>query len=156
MVYFYRYYGPTPDLYWWGDLTQPYVKNYQLLRCPSGYWQYTYARPPGLPNPLDCSYALPAMSIDDTGAAVPWISGNSMAVQQDATCTILLVDCITAEIYTGGTLNFTLRDCTDLGTRGYNRVSLRHNDGFNCAFCDGHAKWLKNSQPGMWTTKSGD
>jgi prepilin-type processing-associated H-X9-DG protein len=35
-------------------------------------------------------------------------------------------------------------------------LTNRHNEGANYAFCDGHAKWLKNSQPGMWTTKSGD
>jgi prepilin-type processing-associated H-X9-DG protein len=31
-------------------------------------------------------------------------------------------------------------------------VGLRHNDGANYAFADGHAKWLRKTQPGMWTT----
>ena len=154
MVWYYRYYAGGTELYWWGDMLQPYVKNYQLLVCPSGSWGYTYMRPPGLPNPLVCSYALPNMAIDINGNGVPRISGNSLAILQDPTGTILFVDSTTSEIYTGGTPNYSLTDPTDLGP--YSRVAKRHNDGFNCAFSDGHAKWLKQSRPGMWTTISGD
>jgi prepilin-type processing-associated H-X9-DG protein len=157
MAYYYRYYPPgSTVLYWWGDLLQPYVKNYQILECPSGSWGYTYARPSGLPDPLVCSYAMPNMTIDINGVAIPGISGNSMAILVEPANTILLVDSTTTEIYTGGTSSFTLLDCTDLGTRGYTRVAKRHNDGFNSVFCDGHAKWLKASMPGMWTTIGGD
>ncbi len=159
MVWYYRYYVGGTQLYWWGDMLQPYVKNYQLLVCPSGSWGYTYMRPPGLPNPLVCSYALPNMTIDNNGSPVPRISGNSMAILQDPAGTILLVDSTTSEIYTGGTLSFTIsgpNGVTDLATGSYCRVALRHNEGFNCAFCDGHAKWLRHSQPGMWTTVAGD
>jgi len=41
----YRY---MPDLYWWADVTQPYIKNYQLLVCPSGSYSYTLHASPGL------------------------------------------------------------------------------------------------------------
>ncbi len=119
MAYYYRYYPPgSTVLYWWGDLLQPYVKNYQILECPSGSWGYTYARPSGLPDPLVCSYAMPNMTIDINGVAIPGISGNSMAILVEPANTILLVDSTTTEIYTGGTSSFTLLDCTDLGTRG--------------------------------------
>jgi len=159
MVYYYSYAPYNTRLFWWGDLLQPYMKNYQLLECPSGSWGYTYARPPGLPNPLICSYALPAMTTRDDGVATPRISGTSMALIQDATGTILFCDSTTAEIYTGGSLSFTIggpNGVTDLGTGSYSRVAKRHNDGTNFAFCDGHAKWLNRSQPGMWTTLAGD
>ena len=156
MPWYYLYCPFPTNLYWWGDMCQPYVKNYQCLSCPSGSWTYTTLRPPNTPNPLVCSYALPAMTIDDVGNAVPRISGSSMSVLQDPSGTILLTESNQAEIYTQGTLNFSLRDCTDLGTNGYNRVLLRHNDGFNNGFCDGHVKWLRRSQPGMWTTVAGD
>ena len=32
----------------------------------------------------------------------------------------------------------------------------RHVGGFNLAFCDGHAKWVKNTTLGMWTRRAGD
>jgi len=162
MVWYYRYYymGPNRYLWWWGDMLQPYMANYQILECPSGSWAYTYLRPPPpCPNPLICSYALNAITTRDDGVSFSRISGNSLALLQDATGTILFCDSTTAEIYSGGSLSFTIsgpNGVTDLGTGGYCRVALRHNDGFNSAFCDGHAKWLGHSQPGMWTTIAGD
>lgn len=153
----YRYYGS--ELYWWIDLLQPYVKNYQLAVCPSGYWTYNYMRPVGLPDPLVGSYALPLITIDVGGNPIPRVPGNPAAEIQDVAGTILLADCITTEIYTGGTWNLTIdgpNGVTDLGTGPYPRVAKRHNAGFNVAFCDGHVKWLKNSRAGMWTSISGD
>jgi prepilin-type N-terminal cleavage/methylation domain-containing protein/prepilin-type processing-associated H-X9-DG protein len=35
-------------------------------------------------------------------------------------------------------------------------VAVRHNEGFNAAFCDGHAKFVKRSTLGMWTRRAGD
>jgi prepilin-type processing-associated H-X9-DG protein len=32
----------------------------------------------------------------------------------------------------------------------------RHNQGFNLAFVDGHAKWARNTTLGMWTVRAGD
>jgi prepilin-type N-terminal cleavage/methylation domain-containing protein/prepilin-type processing-associated H-X9-DG protein len=32
----------------------------------------------------------------------------------------------------------------------------RHSDGFNAAFSDGHAKWLRNTTLGQWTRVAGD
>jgi len=32
----------------------------------------------------------------------------------------------------------------------------RHNQGYNVAFCDGHAKWVRNTTMGMWTRRGGD
>jgi prepilin-type processing-associated H-X9-DG protein len=35
-------------------------------------------------------------------------------------------------------------------------VAKRHNGGFNATFCDGHAKFIKDSTLGQWTTRAGD
>jgi prepilin-type processing-associated H-X9-DG protein len=35
-------------------------------------------------------------------------------------------------------------------------VAKRHTSGFNAAYMDGHAKWVRNSKPGDWTRRSGD
>ncbi len=159
MVHYYRYMPSGSDnLYWWGDVLQPYIKNYQVLECPSGSWSYGSRRPLGLPNPLVCSYALPNIHTRDDGTSVPRISSNSLAIIEAPAETILLVDSTTAEIYVGGSPDFTIagpNGVTDLGTGNVVRVALRHNDGFNAAFCDGHAKWLRQSTMAMWTTTEG-
>ncbi len=159
MVHYYRYMPTGSDnLYWWGDMLQPYVANYQLLECPSDSWTYSSRRPAGLPNPLICSYALPNMHTRDDGTSVPRISSNKMAVLEAPAETILFVESTSAEIYTGGTPGFTIEGpmgITDLGTGTVSRVAKRHNDGFNAAFCDGHAKWLRQSEPANWTTTAG-
>lgn len=35
-------------------------------------------------------------------------------------------------------------------------VHKRHNEGFNAIYCDGHAKFVKNSKLGDWTIRGGD
>jgi prepilin-type N-terminal cleavage/methylation domain-containing protein/prepilin-type processing-associated H-X9-DG protein len=50
--------GTRTGLRWWQDLIQPYVKNYQIMECPSGSWSTNYLRPAGLPNPLKSGYAV--------------------------------------------------------------------------------------------------
>ncbi len=157
-VNYYRY-MPAPNLYWWGDVLQPYVMNRQILECPSSAWSYTYGRPPGLPNPLVCSYALPGIRISDAGVSCTQLPGSKMALVPDAAGTILICESTTSEIYTGGSLSFTIggpNGVTDLATGSYRRVAKTHNDGFNVCFADGHAKWLRNTTPGMWTSTSGD
>jgi len=153
-------YRRMPDLYWWGDMLQPYIKNYQVLVCPSGSWSTPNERPPSLPNPLVCSYALPNIKQTDAGAAITPLPGASMAQVPEPADTIIFVDSTHIELFTPeATYNFTIagpNGVTDLGTGSYVRVALRHMDGFNCAFADGHVKWLRQSTPGMWTTLAGD
>jgi prepilin-type N-terminal cleavage/methylation domain-containing protein len=102
----YRYMPAGVALYWWADVTQPYIKNYQVLACPSGSWNYTYLRPAGLPNPLVCSYAFPYFSANDAGTVSVPLPGAAMAAVADPAGTIMLCDASTAEIYNGGTLAF--------------------------------------------------
>ena len=152
-------YRRMPDLYWWGDMLQPYIKNYQVLVCPSGSWSTATERPPSLPNPLVCSYALPNIKQTDAGAAITPLSGAAMASVPDPAGTILFCDSTVNEIFAPGAQNYTIagsNGVTDLGTGTVVRVARRHMDGFNCAFADGHVKWLRQSTPGMWTTLAGD
>jgi len=157
--YRYMYPGGVRSLFWWGDMMQPYINNYQLLECPSDSWAYTYMRPAGLPDPLICSYAYNSVYHTEAGVNVGSLSDAKLASIAAPAETIILCDSTTSEIYTGGSLNFTISGpmgITDLGTGGYNRVAERHNEGFNCAFVDGHAKWLNQSLPGMWTIVGND
>jgi len=141
------------ELYWWCDLMQPYVRNYQIVSCPSGQWAYYYNRPPYCQNPLICSYAMPDMRVDINNRVIPPVPGSPLASVQDPAGTIAFVDSLAEEIAAGAAPNYSstrLLDYTD--NSAYSRVALRHNDGFNVCFADGHSKWLKNSTPGMWTT----
>ncbi|MEA3403986.1 MAG: DUF1559 domain-containing protein [Armatimonadota bacterium] len=147
--YRYMYLGGSRYLWWWGDMLQPYIKNYQLLECPSDAWYYTYLRPPNLPNPLVCSYAFNNCAHDVNHNYIGKLGDEKLAQIDKPAETIILVDSRTSEIYTGGSRDYHLVDVIDHGQ--YSRVALRHNEGFNAVFCDGHAKWLRQSQPGMWT-----
>jgi prepilin-type N-terminal cleavage/methylation domain-containing protein/prepilin-type processing-associated H-X9-DG protein len=154
LPYYYRYNPPSINLRWWADVIQPYVKNYQLFACPSGSWTYTYMRMAGDPDPLVCSYSMPNIGINVNGVGIPTLWTATIAALQDPTGTLLLVESRQSEIYTGGTPNYLLSEIMDHGSR--EMVARRHNDGFNAAFADGHAKWLGRSLPGMWTVVEGD
>jgi len=35
-------------------------------------------------------------------------------------------------------------------------VAKRHNEGFAAAYCDGHARWIKESRCGEWSIYAND
>jgi len=149
LVWYYRYNPPYVNLRWWGDMIQPYVKNYQLLICPSGSWSYPYYRMAGDPDPLICSYAVPAISHDANHTVIQTLWQLGLPGIQAPAETIIVAESAGSEIYTGGTPDYHLVDIIGFGTNC--RVARRHNDGFNVTFLDGHAKWYRETKPGMWT-----
>ena len=106
--YKYCYPAGVQSLYWWGDMVQPYVKNYQLLECPSYSWSYTSYRPAGLPNPLVCSYSYNNCRHDVNHVAVPQIGNSKMAIIEAPSNCVLLAENIRSEIFTGGSLDYHL------------------------------------------------
>jgi len=150
----YSYSDGGNQLFWWDDMIQPYVNNRQIFICPSDEpAEYTYRRPPGLPNPLQFSYSANAMgdnSATDYGAGGPIRgSGNGRAmalVKEPAQC-IMLCEANTREVS-----HADRTDCYD-SDNGY--IDKDHNDTSNWTFCDGHAKAMNRSQPEMWSI-SGD
>ena len=152
-------YSPSPHLYWWFDLLMPYMNNYQIIECPSGGFPYhptynTTNRPPGLPQVGTLSYALAHISHDANHVAITPQGGAKLAAIPEPAGTINFFDSNNHQMFTGGSADYRLLNIMDGGSTS--RVAERHNDGFNCAFVDGHAKWLNSTQPGMWTTKAGD
>lgn len=151
----------TAPRFWWCDMIQPYVANYQLLRCPSGdRSEYTWRPAYPAPNPLVFSYAITDIRVD------PWynlgiypVAGAPMASVQDSAGTIIFCDSVALEIVAARANDYTnvrALDQTDLSTVNQSRVADRHNNGFNACFADGHAKFLVRSAPGMWTTTLND
>jgi prepilin-type N-terminal cleavage/methylation domain-containing protein/prepilin-type processing-associated H-X9-DG protein len=107
-------YGPTScgNHYWWFDMIYPYVKNSQIILCPSDSGVATCL---GFPNR---SYQ------PNTN-----MGGVADAAVQDAANTIHLIE---------SKANYQAVD-TDPGSYIYQNF---HNGGWNISFVDGHAKWM--------------
>ena len=150
---------PSGYLMFWADLFQPYVKNYQVVECPSGSWSGSFMRAPWTTDPLVCSYAVQEIEHDLNGNAIRPLGRKKLADVFEPAGTIRIAESTSTWIETGWDepgcgVEGNVVQTIDGGSA--NAVALRHNDGFNVCFCDGHAKWLKQSQPGMWTWISGD
>jgi len=147
----YSYCVGGTQLFWWDDLVQPYVNNRQLFICPSStVYGYTYARPPGLPNPLDFTYDANAMG---STAGTDWGAGGPMrgsGVGQNLALVALPAECIMlCEAWSTREISHADRtDCFD-ADNGYIRKD--HNDMANWTFCDGHVKAIKISEPQWWS-----
>jgi prepilin-type N-terminal cleavage/methylation domain-containing protein/prepilin-type processing-associated H-X9-DG protein len=182
LPYGYAYTWPgQKELYWWQDLCRPYVKNEAVYTCPSAspHIRYDYLRPKGLPNPLIKDYICNAQ-----GGAYPesgkkeWVGANgpfinnwnnpsrSLAEIEDTAGTIAIFDGARAfEIWrleqvdawnNAGFGPAFYDNSPDKKTPNPGHLGKRHSEGFNATFCDGHAKFIKNSTLGMWTNRAGD
>jgi len=123
-----------PGDYWWYDCLVPYMKNTQILNCPS---KRTI--------PVGYGYSYSNIMVD--GGSGP--RGRSLG-EIDAPADALL---LTETERTDGVqypLVASLR-LYALGSWGvpfeYNAIPYpgRHNAGNNVGFCDGHAKWISTS-----------
>ncbi|MBC7288326.1 MAG: DUF1559 domain-containing protein [Armatimonadetes bacterium] len=148
-------YEPQPGatmLFWFIDLIQPYVKNYQVAVCPSQSYTYTYMRPPGLPNPLEWSYGRTSWICRNSGPASATVPNTPISLSQipDPAGTIDALDATSLELWDA-------TNHTDLAPNPSTaRTAKRHNDTMNVLFYDGHVKAIKQTTPGMWTLAEGD
>lgn len=142
-----------PDPYRiWGDM-QPYIKNTQLYRCPSGYY--------GGCGTATCPRNIYVFNIfGNTSYAINWadeaaygecngiagsqgyigIGNRALGIIQYPAETILLGDGVCPRFWGAPWLNNFNTKAT-----GY----ARHNDGGNFAYADGHVKWLGKVE-GLW------
>ncbi len=151
----YHYYygsGNTDGLYFWQYQYQPYVKNWQMFRCPSYQWHYNY---PGPLGGFDASYVIVSVSQNASLVTCTAIPGGAMASVQDLAGTIMHTESTSAEVY--GPWSGAPTEPLVFTERGsLSRVKEAHNEGANYTFADGHVKWLKDTENGMWSTLSGD
>jgi prepilin-type N-terminal cleavage/methylation domain-containing protein/prepilin-type processing-associated H-X9-DG protein len=128
---------PTGNINWINNpglpcLLDPYVKNYQLYKCPS-----QTLNAPGY------GYNL-------------YLGGVAMAIVQKPSEMLMIVDnqfgSPWAYYPSQGVNNWGANFCNPAGLTsattpplqwGVNCPYGRHNDGVNIAFCDGHAKWMQ-------------
>jgi prepilin-type N-terminal cleavage/methylation domain-containing protein/prepilin-type processing-associated H-X9-DG protein len=130
---------------WW-ECTQPYIKNTQLLKCPSDvgpagtttYWTKNYPYP---------RYGMNHYIQYSTSGA------GAMAVIVRPADTILLGDCChgMGDIWriawpmAPGSSTSTPTRCSAAQTQ-QDENWTRHNSGTNVGMVDGHAKWLNSKQ----------
>jgi prepilin-type N-terminal cleavage/methylation domain-containing protein/prepilin-type processing-associated H-X9-DG protein len=133
----YRYEVPTATSAIWSDLLVPYMKNTQILKCPSantyanGYgWAYYYLGWPG--------------NGGTNGSAARYMGEVTSPSE-----TIMI----------GEGKNSSVVYPPALGT-AYTLVyndPARHNEGANYAFVDGHSKWLGQNaaikDSNLWVAK---
>jgi prepilin-type N-terminal cleavage/methylation domain-containing protein/prepilin-type processing-associated H-X9-DG protein len=144
------YDGPCNDYEYWPTLIQPYVKSKQLFVCPSDTAPITLTRPAPV-GTIQVSYSTNS-TYDTPGMQVPPLSNYvygpcSLASIEEVTTTILALDATTANRFEINTVSRT-----DFGVDS--QVAKRHLDGSNFLFCDGHVKWLKQTNITQWSTKA--
>jgi prepilin-type N-terminal cleavage/methylation domain-containing protein/prepilin-type processing-associated H-X9-DG protein len=157
--------SPDPNLsaldscdftYTWRACTLPYVKNNQIFLCPEAPQLDGFVRDriqaPGIPRADYCSsggYAcLETYSVMGIGpfptTATPRISEASI---EDYAGTIQIID-------TSGLPNVWEKNVEifwpDVNSQptDIRWIGQRHQNGLNCAFCDGHVKWLNRDAVG--------
>lgn len=159
----YKYQGPAGDctnLDWWDDLLQPYVKNRQVVVCPSRTNLQGCANPVNMWRNGTKPYSYAVNTIEVWGVS-GWSSANKYGLRRPGTAgqsiseseiedpsgTIWLLDYDGSEVWNEANLDFVP---AAVG------AFRRHSDGFNAAFVDGHAKWLKagSSRNSMWSVQS--
>ncbi|MFW5867445.1 MAG: DUF1559 domain-containing protein, partial [Armatimonadota bacterium] len=139
--------SPDDVMIRWYDALEPYLKNEQILICPSSQnndapntWNYGFVRQTTGYNGTIGGFTLP------DGTAVP--SGPApvaLAQVQNPSETVLLSDA--HNFYTE--LDFWYRSDSPYDEVGgaYYWVDGRHNGGANLGFMDGHAKWFASTSP---------
>ena len=149
----YRYQDPPTNsiLSWWEDLLQPYVKNYDIMVCPSDSdGVYASRRPLGTANPLRFSYAANGHG---GGSGVVPMGGNSgsCSLSQIQTVSNLILIGETRSTSTGGGKEWWSVDHADAyAADGVGLIDRRHSSGSNWLFADGHVKFLKKTERSMW------
>ena len=135
--------------YMWSNLLQPYVKNTQLVICPSrsdgnytGGGGNSSAPAPGGPYPY-CIAVAPNWVKTNYTPNYCISNGNRTAVKEAT----LIRPAESIEYADGTCPNAQPTNPAAGGCYGID--ATRHNEGCNCSFYDGHVKWYKDTNIGL-------
>jgi prepilin-type N-terminal cleavage/methylation domain-containing protein/prepilin-type processing-associated H-X9-DG protein len=132
----------SPTTYFFPELIAPYVKNTQIFRCPSAPSSATGSNDALTTDASYAPYNSPTLIVsycmNSNVSQSPTISSGSLTVPAE---TLLISD----GVWVSGSGAGTGGSGTALGR---NMRGARHNDGVNCGFCDGHAKWVGKTSLG--------
>lgn len=129
--------GPTPALrFRWQQIIQPYAKNTEIYRCLEG---------PDSVDPFTGLYMSYGMNSTNDGYACFWYGVAESMIQAPA-ATIFMADSSDGAYYVWWATAPPYE----------RRVAKRHNEGANFLFCDGHAKWRRETKRYEWTINAAD
>jgi len=155
MPYWYQWAGT--NVYYWWEHVQPYLKNSQILMCPSGSPDATTLGAPAGYRvathyvPIwyaPAGYLLPPSNVDWAWLGSV-INSNTFACNNPAprggTESRIASPATAGHFVEGyGAQNPANLNQAQIGFSGFTAPgnSYRHNDGWNVAYYDGHAKWI--------------
>ena len=125
--------------YMWHQQVYPYVKNLQLFTCPSVPTSGLAAQADGTPA-YDSTLGY-GMNYEMTYF---YRSLNLSNLTRPAQ-TLWFADCRSFVVYPAF-YTFTYPTNPTYGLNGWARLDIRHNEGANVGFADGHAKWLSRME----------
>jgi len=145
------------DTIGWGKTTSPYIKNEQIFQCPSESNKFGTGGETWPANTFPENYNFSdyyynsnfTQQVDSNGDLILPLGGIKDSILTEPTKTVMLGDG-----FNGGTTYAYEKPEERLGQTYVNLViadntgavpMVRHLDGANYVFADGHVKWLKNS-----------
>ena len=157
---------PSPSQERWHTILQPYVKNQQVFVCPSsavqfhfrnmgyGYNHQYLARSVSRggtdwTSESQIEYPADTIAIADAWGTGGWAQAPQPWSPSVNDCNRLLNHGYTVDpplLPAGSSWGTSCAVTTPVAGypgAGHTRVGYRHNGGANIAFCDGHAKWMK-------------
>lgn len=128
---------------YWASSIHPYIKNWQIYRCPSSSPRVLFGDPGNPQVPISYTYNVLLNNVTLAEVKAPatciciWEGIGNQAFVSFAT---------EMPIYMGGSP--TYRYGSTIAWMGIAGSAWVHNDGSIKGYCDGHAKWTK--EPGSW------
>ncbi|MBC7288428.1 MAG: DUF1559 domain-containing protein [Armatimonadetes bacterium] len=130
-----NFYPPVNPFLTWAQQIAPYIKNEQIFVCPSN---------PGNDFVLGDAYNRDyyfGYGLNYWLTYYYYYNDAHISKIQRPAETIWFTDCDFYVVYPTYYL-YTYPTNPVYGQNGYARLQLRHNDGVNVGFVDGHAKWM--------------
>lgn len=136
--------------YGWADVLNPYLKSRQVIQCPSELvWTGAVPASPSHSAYTDYSYNLWVGGYFTTSSAMRQ-AGLHLSYFTKPSLTVILCNYTTSDArsyLTGGNPTYGSNGWpyapVDTGLAKLQPTAIRHLDGANMAFADGHVKWYK-------------
>lgn len=124
----------SPSYSWWTDPYMPYIKNDQIVHCPSASGNNVFARP--------VTYAANQHVFSSGGT-----DGKAVPLQEfNSSMTMFAIDGGSPTSKAGDVVGAYYQQTSPgvgvFAESGYGVLSDRHLVGANAAFLDGHVKWI--------------